>query len=304
MKALILVLALMVTLQYQIATATPPTSAVLYVRADGLDGPGCGTGITNPCKSVATAVFHANDYATTTIKVAQGDYSEWINIDYQLPASGTGTLAIEGGWNSDFTTQSPDPTKTRITSSNINNPLINITPGIWEKIDLRLVYLTLHGTTDDHRKGVAANALSQSTINLDIEHCRIVSFRGQGLSLYADSVSGTTSKMTATVNDTTIQGNFQYPSSNPWPGAGISVTSYGGAQIDINLTKNTINANHASAGGGIYFYTQAKLNATLVNNILAENFAGGDGGALSTGAAVAGEMNLTLANNTISKNHS
>ncbi len=136
MKALILVLALVVTLQHQTATAT--SYPVLYVRSGGLVAWPCGTSIDNSCKSIATAVANANVYATTSIKVAQGDYAEQVDIrDVNLPASLSGQLAIEGGWNADFTTQSPDPTKTRITSSN-DNAVINITPGTENKVGLRL----------------------------------------------------------------------------------------------------------------------------------------------------------------------
>ena len=97
MKAMILVLALMVTLQYQMAAADP-TYPVLYVRPSGIATWPCGTSIATSCKSITTAVAHANDYATSIIKVAQGDYVESVLIDnVVLPASNTGRLTIEGG---------------------------------------------------------------------------------------------------------------------------------------------------------------------------------------------------------------
>jgi hypothetical protein len=273
MKALILVLALVMTLQYQIATAT--SYPVLYVRSGGLAAWPCGTSIANSCKNIATAVANANVYATTSIKVAQGDYAEWINIlDVTLPASGSGQLAIEGGWNTDFTTQSPDPTKTRITSSN-TNAVVNIAPGTGHRVGLRLAYLTLRGTTDLQRQGLQALP-SSSTIDLDIEHCHIISFRGQGISLIAD----TGGQATVTVQDTTIQGNYQVGS--PWTGAGMYISSWSGSTVEVTLTQNTIVDNQATAGGGINLYTNgATLNTTLVNNIVAGNQVVADGGASS-----------------------
>lgn len=291
MKTLILVLALVVTLQYQIATA-----GVLYVGSDGLATWPCGTSIANSCKNIATAVANANVYATTSIKVAQGDYAEQVDIrDVNLPASGLGQLTIEGGWNADFTTQSPDPTKTRITSSN-DNAVINIAPGTGHRVGLRLAYLTLRGTTNLQRLGLEAWA-SQSTIDLDIEHCHVVSFRGQGISLVADTVG----QATVTVQDTTLQGNYQVGS--PWSGAGMYITSWSGSTVGVTLTKNTIVDNQAIAGGGIYLYTNgATLNATLVNNIMAGNQTVADGGAINAAAAGDSIMVLTMTNNTINNN--
>jgi hypothetical protein len=302
MKAMILVVALMVTLQYQIATAA--SYPVLYVRSNGTATWPCGTSIATSCKSIATAVAHANDYATTTIKVAQGDYAERVSIvNVDLPVSKSGRLTIEGGWNPDFTAQSADPTKTRVTPST-SDVLINISlPGLWFRVGLRLVYLTLEGTSDLQRLGLQALSAAGSMIDLVVEHCRIVSFRGPGVSLTADNAA----HMTVAVHDTTIQNNHQVGPS--WPGTGISVSAWNGSDIGITLTKNKIIANQGgSSGGGIYFYssgdnmgTPATLTATLVNNILAENQAEQFGGAIFA-SATDGVINLTLTNNTISGN--
>lgn len=302
MKAMILVLAMMATLQYQIATAT--SYPVLYVRPSGIAFWPCGISIATSCKNIATAVAHANDYATTTIKVAQGDYVERVNIDnVVLPASKTGRLTIEGGWNTDFTAQSADPTKTRVIPFD-NQAVINISlPGLWLRVGLRLVYFTLEGTSDLQRLGLQAYSAAGSTIDLAVEHCRIVSFRGTGVSLTAENAA----HMTVAVHETTIQNNHQVGPS--WPGAGIFVATHDGSDIGITLTKNKIIANHAGLnGGGIYFYsdgdnmgTPSTLTATLVNNILAENQAKQSGGAICA-SANDGVMNLTLTNNTISDN--
>ena len=189
MKALILVLALMVTFQCQISTAIASYPyPVLYVSSNSSNtDPSCGTSIASPCKSIATAVTHAYNCGATTIKVAQGNYLEQISIiNILLPADKLGQLAIEGGWNADFTAQSPDPTKTRVTPSG-NNAVIDIAlPGMWFRVSLRLSYLTLKGTQDTHRVGLAASANSASTIDLDLEHCHIESFRGTGIELGAN----------------------------------------------------------------------------------------------------------------------
>ena len=299
MKVLILVLVLILTLQYQIAKATNP---VLYVRAsDGVDNPGCGTSI-SPCKSITRAAAN-HDSSTTTIKVAQGDYpSEQIVIQNDLPDTGSGQFSIEGGWNADFTIQSHDPSLTRTTPTD-NHAVIHIAPGTVHSVRLRVAYLTLQGTTDLQRYGLYAYSDYGSLTELGIEHCHIVSFRGNGISLGAD----TSSAMTVTVHDTTIRGNYQpltVPPTSPWTGGGVYVSSYGNSTVTVVMTNNMIVANQASTGGGIRFFTNgATLNATLENNILAENQAEEQrGGAISAEAFGNGIMDLTLTNNTISNN--
>lgn len=302
MKALILVLTLVVTFQCQISAAIASYPyPVLYVRSDSSNtDPSCGTSIASPCKSIATAVTHAYDCGATTIKVAQGNYLEQISIyNINLPADELGQLTIEGGWNTDFTAQSPDPTKTRVTPSG-NNAVIDIAiPGLWFRVGLRLSYLTLKGMQDSQRVGLQAIAASASTIDLDLEHCHIESFRGHGISLAANNVAD----ITMMVDDTTIQGNYQYPSNQSWTGAGIYAGSYSDSTVTIILTKNTISNNQALSGGGIFLSSNAAtVNATLINNILAENQADTAGGAISAFAGQDGTMQLIMTNNTISNN--
>lgn len=296
MKVLILVLALVLSLQSQIATADI-SYPVLYVRSNGLPSWPCGTSVSAPCKNIATAVANANVYATTTIKVAQGEYAEQIYIVDTLPADVLKQLAIEGGWNADFTVQSSDPSLTRLTSPN-DNAVLSINLDVLESVDLRLAYLSFQGITDVQRRGLQALAIN-STIDLVLEHCRVASFRGQGILLYADAGSA----MTVTVHDTTIQGNYQRPVETPWPGAGLSATAYGGSTLDLTMTKNRIVDNQASSGGGVYFATNgATLNAGMENNILAENQALSEGGAVAVAVGVSGTMELTMTNNTIINN--
>jgi hypothetical protein len=199
MKVLILVLALAVTLQCQIAAATS-----LYVRSDSSTTTWpCGTSIATACKSIATAVNNAP--STTIIKVARGDYVESFVI------ADSKQLAIEGGWNADFTIQSPDPSLTQVTPSG-NNAIVSISLGAWENVDLRLSALTFRGVTNLQRFGIQASG-DNSIIDLTVEHCRVESFRGQGLSIYGDNISD----INISVTETIFQGNFQYPSNEPWP---------------------------------------------------------------------------------------
>lgn len=107
--------------------------------------------------------------------------------------------------------------------------------------------------------------------------------------------------MTVTVNDTLIEGNFQI--DPPWPGAGVSATSYALSTLGLTLTKNRIVGNQASSGGGLNLYASgATLDANLENNILAGNQALSEGGAMLAATGSAATMTLTLTNNTISNN--
>lgn len=298
MKVLMLVLTLaLLPLQYGIAAAA--SYPVLYVRSNGLPGWPCGTSPSQACKSIATAVNNANAYATTTIRVAQGDYAEYISITENLPVPHSVPLSIEGGWSTDFTVQSHDPALTRITPAYVYPYVLFIHLNASQLVDLRLAYLTLHGTSDLHRKGIDAGAFSGSTINLVIEHCRLASFRGAALVL----VGNYSSSLTFTLDDSTIEGNYQLP-TDPWPTGGINATLLGNSTGDVTLRRNRIINNQAVANGGLYFKAgDASLAATLENNILAENQAsGGGGGAISAETAGSGTMDLYLTNNTITKN--
>lgn len=155
MKVLILILVSLVSF-FQYQTAAAVTYSVLYVRSNGYDAP-CGTSTATPCKSIATAVTLAKDYETTTIRVAQGDYAENIYITETLPASLSAQLAIEGGWNADFTIQSHDPTLTRVTPST-DNPILSISVGALGSVDLRLAYLAFRGVTNSQRLGFQVSA--------------------------------------------------------------------------------------------------------------------------------------------------
>ncbi len=139
---------------------------------------------------------------------------------------------------------------------------------------------------------------SHSAIDFTIEHCQILSYRGKAINLYATA----NSNLTFTLHDTTIQGSYQWPTSESWPGAGVSATSYDGSQLDVTMTNNNIIDNQALTGGGLYFYvSDATLNGTLKNNILAGNESNG-GGAIQAVAGGTGTMELILTNNTISNN--
>ncbi|MFH2124251.1 MAG: DUF1565 domain-containing protein [Pseudomonadota bacterium] len=294
MKALLLVLlSLGLILQQQPAMAGV-TYPVLYVLANGSADPyplDCGTSTSTPCRKIASAVTLAKDYATTTIKVAQGNYTENIHITETLPVSLSAQLAIEGGWNADFTAQSHDPSLTRVTSST-DNPILNMSIGGLGSVDLRLAYFTFQGLTDSQRQGFAVSANS-STIGLVVDHCQLVSFRGQAISLYADNNSA----MTVTVNDTLIEGNFQWPIDTPWPGAGVSANSYALSTLNLTMTKNKIMGNLGSSGGGLSLNVSgagSSLNAVLENNILAGNQAIVEGGAILATTADSAEMELHM----------
>jgi hypothetical protein len=172
---------------------------------------------------------------------------------------------------------------------------IYIAPKLGHIVGLRLAYLTLQRTTDAQYHGLNASLDSGSSLDLDIEHCHVVSFENSGIFLAAI----TSSNMTVTLHDNIIKGNYQGAST----GAGVYVYADGGSTAEVTLTNNKIVENYAANGGGVYFYTSgATLNATLNNNILAENQADQKGGAILFGASGTGIMNLSLTNNTISNN--
>lgn len=218
---------------------------VLYVKPGGDDSKNCGS-VANACKTIGHAVDNARVYKAKTIKVAQGEYTEQIYISGDnLPASSSEKLSIEGGWSVDFTTQSHDPETSRVVASG-NNAIVAISPDIWKTVSLRLAYLTFQGTADLQRIGLQAYASSQNIVNLTLEHCRILSFRGNGIVLGGDQLG----ELTAVLHDNVIQGNYQFPASNSWSGAGLYISAWNHATVDVTLTNNTIANNQGASGGG------------------------------------------------------
>jgi hypothetical protein len=275
----------------------------LYVRSGGVADWPCGTSIATACKNIATAVHNANVFASTTIKVAQGDYAEYISIDENLPTDPTKQLAIEGGWNADFTAQNHNPSLTRITPPTTGGVVVYVAPIMSHRISLRFAYLTLQGANDTHIGGFFLHPSTTNSItNLIVEHCRILSFRGQGFSVQPEN----STTVTVTLDDNIIQGNYQLPTTSSKAGAGIYVSAYNGSDVSLTLTNNTITENQAlRTGGGIYCVpvaNGAKIDATLENNIIAQNKAMEFGEALGVYVDNGGIMDFTLINNTISEN--
>ncbi|MFH2122028.1 MAG: hypothetical protein ABIJ50_00885 [Pseudomonadota bacterium] len=294
MKILLFFLAVVIMLQNK--TAHSETYPVLYVAPNGEATWPCGL-LSHPCKNIETAVAHANDYATTTIKVAQGEYLEHIYITSSLPASPTEKLVIEGGWDSTFTTQDRDPLLTRLSPS-ANNAVVTISPSSGNHANLRLVNLSFYGLTDLQRAGIESIVIG-STVNLEIEQGVIESFRGNGITL----TTYDNGSITFILHDTIVQGNFQFPQNNPWPGAGVYVYVDNSGTAAVTMTNNRIVDNQTTSdGGGLYFAcNNGELHATLKNNLLAGN-QGGYGGAIYAGSSGSGTMTLDLVNSTISNN--
>ncbi len=266
---------------------------VLYVAPDGLSSVPCGTVASQPCKSIATAVNRVNTYDTTTIRVAQGNYTEYILVDWSLPDLPGSELVIEGGWNADFSRRTDVPSLTTITNKSGMNIIFDLQSGVFEKIALRLKNLTLQGTALANLNAIRTNN-EHGTIELTVASCSLRNCSGPAV-----YISDSTGSTVLNIDQTRIENN----GGNS--GSGIVIFGYEYADINAVFTKNRFLNNAAGNyyGGGIYFMaaTGVKITANLENNIFAGNSAA-MGGALGLQAYSTGNVEVALTNNTITAN--
>lgn len=287
----VLFLALLLLPQHAPATSYP----VLYVAPNGLSFWPCGTEATQPCKSIATAVSHANTYLTTTIKVAQGNYAEYIPIMGNLPDSGAGQLTIQGGWDAGFSSRNNDPSLTTIIHETGRAQIFYLQPGTWARIGLRLESLTLQRADLSNINALYVDNFN-GAVELSISSCLLRNCIGPAL--YLSTTAGTT---ILNVDRSRIENNVGNA------GSGIMIFGFNNSTIDAIFTKNKFLNNSAGIynGGGLYLMasTGVVITSTLTNNIFAGNNAA-MGGALALQASLTGKVSLTLTNNTITENHS
>jgi len=186
------------------------------------------------------------------------------------------TFTLQGGWDSNFTSQSNDSSLTVIDGKG-SGVVINIQPK------------------------------PAATINLTIEGFTIQNgnaYQGAGILV---SSSGVNSHVSLTLNNNTITGNV---ASNR--GGGIFIRS-DKSSIDATLTDNIISQNMANnEGGGIRVGSANGGSAavTLVKNIIRNNTVthsvegegGWDGGGVAAFASGSGNTTLSLKNNLITNN--
>jgi hypothetical protein len=290
-KILVFVFTLALLLQHQPAAAV--SYPVLYVAPDGRSFLPCGIDAAQPCKSLATAVSRVNVYDTTTIRVARGNYTEYIPISDTLPSLSGSELVIEGGWDAGFSSRTEDPSLTTITNQSGTSIIFYLQAGAFERIALRLENLTLRGTAQDNLNAIRTSN-EHGTIQLTVSSCSLRNCSGPAV--YISDLAGSTA---LNIERSRIENN----GGNT--GSGIRISGHDNADINAVFTKNRFfnNAAGNEYGGGIYFRADygVKITASLKNNIFAGNSAA-LGGALGLETYSTGNVEVALTNNTITEN--
>lgn len=210
------------------------------------------------------------------IRVAQGTYTG--NFTYSPVADNHGNLAILGGWSSDFSKRTLDPTNTILDGNNTFSPL------------------TLNNEPNETTGGLKVEGLTLKNGLLGLN-------KGGG-GLYAVALPP---------GDIDIQHNIIEENTAGQNGGGICAIAYDtGSQSGgtINIANNIIRTNTAgsdtdqgsAAGGGVFTFSAGSV--LLANNLIYDNVVGSDtvdgrGGGVFLSAHDGG---VYLTNNTIVTN--
>jgi hypothetical protein len=126
---------------------------------------------------------------------------------------------------------------------------------------------------DGNRSGVTGGGLYSNNVTLKIQRSTLVnniaSVQGGGIEV---ETTGAGASQGSTVTDTTITGNMALNNAGANGGGVDAAPELTG---DLTLLNDTINANFASVGGGIFWAATRGSNFRLQNTIVANNLAAG-----------------------------
>ena len=233
-----------------------------YVTVSGSDTSNDCSNPLSPCATIDHAIGQAT--AGDTVKVACGTYNENIRISTSI-----NPLFLQGGWSSDFSTRSDDPSLTVIDGGGSDRVL---------KLDVNLwVVLTMEGFK-------ITNGYNAS---------------GCG-GLYASA-----QPETSTMDLTLINNIFTNNNGGTASGGAICAGSSQGGSMTLTAENNIIRNNEAGTGSGIALdaYNNGETHAQLTNNIIADNGSASIGGGIYV-KIYSGNIDVDLTNNTITNNSS
>ncbi|RPH49104.1 MAG: glycosyl hydrolase family protein [Desulfobacteraceae bacterium] len=233
------------------------------------------------------------------IRVAQGTYTENITINNNI------NIGLQGGWNSDFTSRSDVPSLTVIDGGG-RGSVFDIQAGSGNKIIFTIEGFTIrNGKAEQAFHGGGINVIasdSGSMITLLLIHNIISgntsSDRGGGALIYASQ----SASVNVGVTDNTISDNT---TNNE--GGGLRIGAGGGGSTVGTLTGNIITRNYVKedldAGGiGTYADSGGKTTLFLKNNVITQNEAAHGGGLLGYAQGTDSLVDITLINNIIANN--
>jgi len=304
----------------------------------GNDKPTCGQKNT-PCKSIKQAVQLKQD-GEAIIKVAAGTYIE-DEIAIIDSSAAPNHVTIEGGWNTDFTSNSGIREQTRILTGNkssswdtlfhawasggANQPIsltlkcltikYEPTGGITQAIYLRAQSSGVAELTLDNVHITGFFVLSDTVItvfnngsnnvSLNILHSLIDHNSGYNISAYniIYIIASNTGDMNLTIKKSSILDNGNTHNSH----IGLFIDSRNGATIDTTL-ENTIIAGNISkydaSGVLIQADDTSKQTVTFVNSTITENTCANGGCGLNIVGYNSSQVHSSMRNTILYNNHS
>jgi hypothetical protein len=228
--------------------------------------------------TIQSAVDAIPEGSDGTIRVAQGEYIGRVTLN--TPKK----IRIEGGWNADFSSRSADPSLTVIRIQG-GNGAVTTEAGAGETIGLTLERLTLTGAGFSGYEwggGLSGTAKEGGTLNLTVRECLITgnsASHGYGIGVGLQSY-GAGSLLNFTLSSTRVSGN----SVTFYTGGGLNLWAYQSGVLNASLTNNLIADNSAMYGGGIAVSASnadgvgtpiepGTVNLTMINNTVANNTA-------------------------------
>lgn len=258
----------------------------------------------SPCRTIQRAVSDAA--SGDTIEIAKGHYAGPVTI---FPSTGI-TLALSGGWSTDFGTRDVEHNKTAVKAGPQVGPTFGVLAGAGGVADVTFDGLTFIGGSAG---AIAAVASDDGSVTLGVSDCSFhgnkstVGYNGGALSVLALDASS----IDLTVADSTFQSNKSVRSrfgGIGGPGGAITATAFQTSAVTVAVSRSRFlrNGTVALMGGGAIAAIAASsstYNLTIDDSTFVGNTARGNGGAITVLSSTTGAVALTLTNDLLAGNN-
>ncbi len=247
--------AMLIVVLFALFVFSPLTHAAdFHVNGStGIDSTTCGVDL--PCKTIDYAVTKAGS-GTHVVKIAVGDYSEKIDIDYTVAG-----LSLQGGWSADFSVQKCDPNLT-VLRQLYSEPVMELTAGAWRSISVDLSCLTFKGGNNDWRSGINLVTYGGS-ITLNMDQSISDGFAGNGIDLYSETSGAIDMK----IRNSVLKNAYQPPVGASLSGGGINVWARGSSTQTITLENSILFNNEADSGAAISLRVSGSTTHLSLTNV-------------------------------------
>jgi len=247
-----------------------PVFAVdLYVNhVTGTDTPSCGQLAAQPCQTVQHTVSNIQD-GQVTVKISKGSYTEGFIHFPTLSNLSSTEIILEGGWDSDFSSQTCDASRTVIlTGLNTSSydALFVLTVSGEDRVEaVSIRCLTIKKSeTGTSEGGILGSAHSQGEADFTLADVEIRNFTGSAVEIQSYDNS---SLSVITLEQVLFKANVGNSVFD------VSAADYAQTNIVIRKCRFVNNGTENSSTHAISLgtYRQGKLDALLENSIVAAN---------------------------------